>query len=193
MAKRRVIRMALAGLGLSLGVFAAPFAAAEPVLPVDPAAPVTHSAASPTGDAVPPGPPASVAATSSTLPDGVSHLPSPDALPPGTTQTAPEHPKLGYLRDIWQAIRGRDISASDALLLLAQRPVDESKLAGSVPSNQERPTAAEVPTTAATPEPAAAESAGSAAAQPAPTAKTGEAPTAPVTPAASESEDVPGS
>jgi hypothetical protein len=66
----------------------------------------------------------------------VSHLPSPENLPPGTTQTAPEHPKLGYLREIWQAVRGKDVSASEALLLIAQRPGDAGKIADSVPSNQ---------------------------------------------------------
>lgn len=59
-----------------------------------------------------------------TPPDGVPHLPSPDSLPPGATQTAPEHRNLGYLREIWQAVRSRDVTMSDALLLIAQRPMD---------------------------------------------------------------------
>ncbi len=59
-----------------------------------------------------------------TPPDGVPHLPSPDNLPPGATQTAPEHRNLSYLREIWQAVRGQNITMSDALLLIAQRPMD---------------------------------------------------------------------
>ena len=64
------------------------------------------------------------AAASVTPPEGVPHLPSPDNLPPGATQTAPEHRNLSYLREIWQAVRGQNITMSDALLLIAQRPMD---------------------------------------------------------------------
>ena len=59
-----------------------------------------------------------------TPPEGVPHLPSPDNLPPGATKTAPEHRNLSYLREIWQAVRGQNITMSDALLLIAQRPMD---------------------------------------------------------------------
>ena len=141
MAARRTVRVTIGALGFSLAALAAPVAAADPVPPVDPAAPTVVDAA-----------PASV-----TPADGVSHLPSPENLPPGTTQAAPEHPKLGYLRDIWQSIRGNDISASDALLIIAQRPVDENRLADSVPSNQGGPAAtaaADAPPLATAPAPA---------------------------------------
>lgn len=102
-------------LGIALAVLAAPVAAAEPVIPVDPVVPV---AADPAPAA---GPTAAVSVVQS---EGVSHLPSPDNLPPGTTQTAPERRTLGYLRDIWQAVRTEDVTMGDALLLLAQRPMD---------------------------------------------------------------------
>ena len=68
--------------------------------------------------------PTPVAAQSVIQPEGVPHLPSPDNLPPGATQTAPEHRNLSYLREIWQAVRGQNITMSDALLLIAQRPMD---------------------------------------------------------------------
>lgn len=56
--------------------------------------------------------------------EAVPHLPSPDNLPPGATQTAPEHRNLSYLREIWQALRSHEVTMSDALLLIAQRPMD---------------------------------------------------------------------
>lgn len=31
---------------------------------------------------------------------------------------------MGYLRDIWNAVRHEDVTMRDALLLLAQRPMD---------------------------------------------------------------------
>ena len=143
MPARRTARVTIGALSFSLAALAAPVAAADPVPPIDPAAPTVVDEA-----------PASV-----TPADGVSHLPSPENLPPGTTQVAPEHPKLGYLRDIWQSIRGNDISASDALLIIAQRPVDENRLADSVPSNQGGPAAtaaADEPPLSTAPEPAPA-------------------------------------
>jgi hypothetical protein len=108
-------------IGIGLAALAAPVAGADPAPPAEPV--------------VLPAPDVPAVAPL-TPPDGVSHLPSPENLPPGTTQTAPEHPRLGYLREIWQAVRGKDVSASEALLLLAQRPGDAGKIADSVPSNQ---------------------------------------------------------
>ena len=67
---------------------------------------------------------ATVAAVPSSPPNGLSHLPSPDSLPPGTTQAAPEQQSLGYLRDLVHAVRSEDVTMKDALLLLAQRPMD---------------------------------------------------------------------
>ncbi len=133
--------LVLGALGIGLAVLTAPLAVADPV-PVDPSVPAPAETAPPV-DAV-----AAPAPVPQTPPEGVSHLPSPDSLPPGTTQEAPQHPKLEYLRDVWNALRSEDVSASDALLLLAQRPVDNSRLAESVPTNQVAPVApppAEVP------------------------------------------------
>lgn len=120
----RRIRVAIGALGVSVAALAAPVAAAEPVLPEDPAAlsavdvtPVPGAAAAP--------------------PDGVSHLPSLQNLPPGTTQTPPERRSLGYLRDVWQVIRTEDVTMSDALMLLAQRPMSSQprgRLATSPPA-----------------------------------------------------------
>lgn len=126
---------AFAALGLGVPTAAAD-PAVEPVVPAPVAAPVTPAAA----PAPAPGDPAAVA-QSATPPDGMSHLPSPDSLPPGTTQAAPEHPTLDYLKDVWNALRTKEVSASDALLLLAQRPVDDSKVAESVPQSQSGPAA----------------------------------------------------
>ena len=74
--------------------------------------------------------PASDAAlTAVTMPDVVPHLPSPDNLPPGTTREPPERRTLGYLRDIWNTVRTEDVTMSDMLLLIAQRPMNAPPLA----------------------------------------------------------------
>jgi hypothetical protein len=109
--------------GVALAMLAAPVAAAEPVTPADPAVPV---AADPE-PASSPAPSQLTAAVPVVQSEAVSHLPSPDSLPPGTTQTAPERRTLGYLRDIWQAVRTEDVTMGDALLLLAQRPMDSDE------------------------------------------------------------------
>ena len=59
-----------------------------------------------------------------TAPEGVPHLPSPDNLPPEPPRQSREHRRLGYLREIWQAVRSEDVTMGDALLLIAQRPLD---------------------------------------------------------------------
>lgn len=105
--------------GIALAVLAAPVAAAEPVAPADPAVPVAADPA--------PAPIQLTAAVPVVQSEAVSHLPSPDSLPPGTTQAAPERRTLGYLRDIWQAVRTEDVTMGDALLLLAQRPMDSNE------------------------------------------------------------------
>jgi hypothetical protein len=60
-------------------------------------------------------------------PDGIPHLASPENLPPGTTDSAAQVPGQGpnmtYLRELWHAIQTQDISGSDALLALTQRPL----------------------------------------------------------------------
>ena len=103
------IPVGLTALGAALVVWAAPQAMAEPVDAAP--APQTEVVAATTAATVVP-------------PDGVPHLPRPDSLPPGTTQTEPEHRNLSYLRDVWTALRNQDVSMSQALLLIAQRPMD---------------------------------------------------------------------
>ena len=173
-------------LGVGMAAVLAPVASADPVIPADPAtpaaapAPVTAALVGPES-AVPapsgpaPGPAAVAASASSSItpaasitpPDGVSHLPSPTSLPPGTTQEAPalpDHPTLGYLKDVWTAVRGKQVSPQDALLLIAQRPVDNKQLADSVPSAQGSAPGAAAAVPAAVP--AAAADPGDAAAPP---------------------------
>jgi hypothetical protein len=57
---------------------------------------------------------------------GVQHLSSPDNLPPGTS-TDPVGPQSGpnvsYLKELWHAVQTQQISGSDALVALAQRPM----------------------------------------------------------------------
>jgi hypothetical protein len=60
-------------------------------------------------------------------PEGVPHLSSPENLPPGTTNdpvVAPRSRGLSYLQDLWHAVQTQEVSMSDALLLLTQRPMD---------------------------------------------------------------------
>jgi len=108
--------------------------------------------------------PAAAAAAEITPQDGVQHLPSPDSLPPGTTQQAPDHPNVGFLRDIWQALRSGEVSGTDAIMLLGTRPLSAQNLADSTPSNQVGPSA---PPPAEVPAPPAAEVPALAAADPA--------------------------
>lgn len=60
------------------------------------------------------------------LPAEMPHLVSPENLPPGTA-IAPSGPNesanVTYLKEIWHAIRTQEISGSDALLALTQRPM----------------------------------------------------------------------
>lgn len=58
--------------------------------------------------------------------DGVQHLSSPDNLPPGTTADQPvsgTSPNVSYLKELWHAVQNQEISRSDALVALAQRPM----------------------------------------------------------------------
>lgn len=104
----RRIRDGAVALSLGMTLWTAPHGLADTAEPAPPPAAET----------------ATLAAPAVTPPDGVPHLPSPDSLPPGTTQSAPEHRNLGYLRQIWQAVQSHDVTMSDALLLIAQRPMD---------------------------------------------------------------------
>ncbi|PRC45724.1 transglycosylase, partial [Mycobacterium sp. ITM-2017-0098] len=60
------------------------------------------------------------------VPAEMPHLFSPENLPPGTAiaPTGPdESANVTYLKEIWHAIRTQEISGSDALLALTQRPM----------------------------------------------------------------------
>ena len=102
-------RMRVLALTAATAVLAAPVAVADTA---DPAVPADATAVA--------------GAPPSALAEGVPHLPSPENLPPGTTATPPQggSPTLSYLRDIWNAVRSQDITPSDALLLIAQRPMN---------------------------------------------------------------------
>jgi len=115
-------RRAPAGLGalIAMALLTAPAAGADPIDPAEPSSPAAVEA---------PSSPAAVEAA----PAAVSHLPSPENLPPGTTQTAPERRTLGYLRDIWNTVRTEDVTMSDMLLLIAQRPMNAAPPAAPSP------------------------------------------------------------
>jgi len=106
-------RRAAAGLGalIALTLLTAPGAGADPIDPAEPSSPAAIEAA----------------------PAGMPHLPSPENLPPGTTQTAPERRTLGYLRDIWNSVRTEDVTMSDMLFLIAQRPMTAAPPAAPSP------------------------------------------------------------
>jgi len=106
-------RRAATGLGalIALTLLTAPGAGADPIDPADPSSPAAIEAA----------------------PAGMPHLPSPENLPPGTTQTAPERRTLGYLRDIWNSVRTEDVTMSDMLFLIAQRPMTAAPPAAPSP------------------------------------------------------------
>lgn len=121
---------ALGTLGVALAVLAAPTAGADPdTAPVDPPAPLALVEAQPAAEVpVPPaeGVPAANTPASVTPPDGIPHLTTPDNLPPGTTQTPTrsESTTTEYLKDIWHAVRNQDVTMGEALVLIAQRPMD---------------------------------------------------------------------
>ena len=107
--RRALMSLSVVGLsvlGIGLGLLVAPAAVADPV------------------DSGESEPQAVVDAAPAETLDGVPHLPSPDNLPPGTTQAAPEGPKMSYLRYLWQAVQTPGITMSDALMIIAQRPMD---------------------------------------------------------------------
>lgn len=117
MMNTRRVCLGLGALGFSAAFLAAP-AWADPADPAVPAPP-----------AVVPADPAQPVAAPVAAPAPVQHLSSPDNLPPGTTSDSAPEGRLNYLRDLLHAIRTQDVSGSDALLLLAQRPMD----AGAAP------------------------------------------------------------
>lgn len=94
------------------------------------------------------------------LAEGVPHLSSPENLPPGTSMTpvAPNQPRLTYLRDLWHAMRTQEVSGSDALLLLTQRPmVADAVPPRGMPTGPQSPPAAPAPDAEPAPPPAAGE------------------------------------
>ena len=125
---------ALGALAAALTVLGAPAAGADPdTAPVDPPAPQALIEAQPAAQALldTPAPQALLdtpAAVSVTPPDGVPHLTTPDNLPPGTTQTPTrgQSSTTEYLKDVWRAVRNQDVTMAEALVLIAQRPMDSS-------------------------------------------------------------------
>lgn len=108
------VRMVTGALFVGLALLTAPAAVADSGDSGAPSAPGEAAAQTATQATTQTGAP----------PDGVPHLPSPGSLPPGTTQDAPQPRTLGYLRDIFHAVRNQDVTVGDALLLIAQRPMD---------------------------------------------------------------------
>jgi hypothetical protein len=109
---------AMGGLGAVAAVTLTAPAQAEPVFPMPPPPPpppvqdgAVQAAA---GDPAAPPPP-----------ESVPHLASPENLPPGTVDdpVTPSRPRLTYLRELWHAMQTQEVSGSDALLLLTQRPL----------------------------------------------------------------------
>ncbi len=110
------IMMGLGALSVATALLAAPAAVADPTDPADPAVPIP--VATDTNPQV-------AAAALAAAPAPVQHLSSPDNLPPGTSADAiPPQGRLGYWRDLLHAMRTQEVSGSDALLLLTQRPLD---------------------------------------------------------------------
>jgi hypothetical protein len=109
------IMMGLGALGVATAFLAAPAAFADPADPADPGVPIP----------VPTDTNTQVTAAPAAAPDPVQHLSSPDNLPPGTSADAvPPQGRLGYWRDLLHAMQTQEVSGSDALLLLTQRPLD---------------------------------------------------------------------
>ena len=154
---------AVGTLGVAAALLWAPAAMAVPDVPVDPsvppavvepapaaaeAAPAVDPLAMPPSEAVPPPVPgADAVLLTVTPPDGVPHLATPDALPPGTTQQQTRNSSTrGYLKDVWEAVRSGDVTKAEALLLIAQRPMDsKGALQDMTPQQSTTPGAAPVP------------------------------------------------
>lgn len=128
----KTVSMVGAAAFATLVVTAAP-AGADPAPPPVPAplpAPAALAAPAPLAAEVPAPAaevPAPAAATDPAAPpaEGVPHLLSLENLPPGTSEApvAPSQPRLTYLKDLWHAMQTQEVSGSDALLLLTQRPM----------------------------------------------------------------------
>lgn len=130
MLRRGAVTVGVVGAAIWAGILTgAASAVAEPVPP--PGQPVVTSSAQPAAE-------------------GVPHLASPNNLPPGTTTTPVTQSRLGYLRDLWHAMRTQEVSGSDALLLLTQRPLSSGPQAAQpAPPPPPAPTPAPAPPTLA--------------------------------------------
>jgi len=121
--KAFALSVATGGLGAIAALTLAAPAQADPVLPVPPPPAPGDPVALPAPDATI----QAAAGDPAVPPEGVPHLSSPENLPPGTSDTpvdAGPPRTLGYLRDLWHAVQTQEVSGSDALLLLTQRPLD---------------------------------------------------------------------
>ncbi|MCB0929489.1 MAG: hypothetical protein U0R77_12330 [Mycolicibacterium insubricum] len=88
------------------------------------------------------------AAVTEAAPAPVPHLSSPDNLPPGTTSAADDGPRshgVTYLRELWHAYQTQEVSGSDVLLLLSQRPMNPGTSARSPMSSGPQAPAADQP------------------------------------------------
>lgn len=163
-------------LGLDAPLQPAP---ADPALPAPAPAPVAAPAPAPAAVAAPapdplapplngvtvPGPAYDIAnqvvSGELPIPSEVPHLASPDNLPPGTAM-APQGPRqsanVTYLKEIWHAIQTQEISGSDALLALTQRPLTTPDTPGGpapiAPVNPAAPGAPVAPLAGPAPAPA---------------------------------------
>ncbi|WP_370330615.1 transglycosylase family protein [Mycolicibacterium hippocampi] len=134
-------------------------APADPALPPPPApaavaappAPAPVDPLAPLADVAVPAPAYDIANQAVTgelaLPEASPHLVSPDNLPPGTTVDPAlvpnESPNVTYLKEIWHAIQTQDITGSDALLALTQRPLTTPDTPGGPPPNTPLPVGAD--------------------------------------------------
>ena len=84
------------------------------------------------------------------------HLSSPENLPPYTTtatEGSQDTDQMSYLRDVWHAVQEREISPKQALVLLAQRPMDaDATPPAGMPAGPQAPVAAPAPEPAPAPE-----------------------------------------
>ncbi|MGP4056241.1 hypothetical protein ACTWP6_15695 [Mycobacterium sp. 4D054] len=129
---------------------AAPSAAADPAAPP----PVPAPAPAPAPAPMPSPPPAEAAVVplaAAPAAEGVPHLASPENLPPGTSTTPTQQSRLGYLRDLWHAMQTQEVSGSNALLLLTQRPLSSSAPMGMPSGPQPAAPPAAAPAPAAVP------------------------------------------
>ncbi|MCV7227606.1 transglycosylase family protein [Mycolicibacterium komossense] len=111
----------------------APAPAADPLAPLN-AAPLPGPVMDAANQAMTGGVPA--------IPAAVPHLPSPDNLPPGTTEAPADpidRPNLTYLKELWHAVQTQDVSGNDALLALAQRPLNAPDPGQAGPPNPNTP------------------------------------------------------